>query len=80
MESDRKGETLTIGSQEVVEELEYWEAVPGVNRLNLQGGIHVSSVQRQKCLSVFSHQLWPPRESLKKTDVPKLEKLVKSKK
>ena len=59
---------LTVSSQEVVEELEQREAVPGVNGLDLQSGIHVGSVQGQEGLGVFGHHLWPPRESLRDRD------------
>lgn len=56
---------LTVTAQEVVEELEEREAVPGVDGLRLQRGVHVGSVQRQKGFGVFHHQLGPPGEGLK---------------
>ena len=58
---------LTVGPQEVVVELEQREAVPRVDGLDLQSAVHVGSVQRQKRLGVFGHQLGPPRESLRRT-------------
>lgn len=59
---------LTVSSQEVVEELEQRETVPGVDRLYLQSGVHVGFVERQKRLGVFRHVLRPPREGLRKTE------------
>lgn len=58
---DRK---LTVGPQEVVVQLEQREAVPGVDGLDVQSGVHVGSVQGQESLGVFRHQLGPPREGL----------------
>lgn len=52
--------TLTVRSEKVVVELEEREAVPGVHGLDVQRGVHVGSVQRQKGLGVFGHQLGPP--------------------
>lgn len=60
-----EGIRLTIGSQEVVEELEQRETVPGVHRLDLQSGVHVGFIQRQEGLGVLGHQLRPPGESLR---------------
>lgn len=48
-------------------ELEEREAVPGVHGLDVQRGVHVGSVQRQKGLGVFGHQLGPPREGLRES-------------
>lgn len=59
--------TLTVCSQEVVVELEERETVPGVHGLDMQRGVHVGSVQRQKGLGVFGHQLGPPGEGLRES-------------
>lgn len=46
---------LTVSSQEVVEQLEEREAVPGVDRLHGKGWVHVGLVQGQEVGGVFSH-------------------------
>lgn len=56
---------LTVWTQEVVEKLEEREAVPALGWLDLQGGVHVHSVEGQEVLCMFHHQVRPPREGLK---------------
>lgn len=56
--------SLTVHSQEVVEQLEEGEAVPAVGRLNLKSCVHVSRVQTQEGLCMLHHQVRPPGEGL----------------
>ena len=56
--------SLTVHSQEVVEQLEEGEAVPAVGRLNLKSCVHVGRVQTQEGLCMLHHQVRPPGEGL----------------
>lgn len=58
---------LTIGTQVVVEELEQWEAVPGVWRLRVQHGVHVHAKQWPKDLCVLHQQVAEPSKCLQAT-------------
>ena len=50
-------ESLTVGPQKVIEQLEEREAVPAVRGLNLQCSIHVHCIQRQEGLGMLHHQV-----------------------
>ncbi len=56
--------SLTVDSQEVIEQLEEGETVPAVGRLNFKSCVHVGRVETQEGLSMLHHQVWPPRKGL----------------
>lgn len=56
--------TLTISTQEIVEQLKERKAVPGVLWLHRQSCIHVYCVEGQESFSMLCHCLRPPGESL----------------
>lgn len=62
--SKQKPEDLTIISEGVIQQLEKWEAVPGVLWLCLKCWIHINRIKRQKLLCMLSQQFWPPSECL----------------
>ena len=55
---------LTVGPEEVVEQLEEREAVPALGRLNLKSGVHVDGVEGQEVLCMLHHEVRPPRKRL----------------
>lgn len=56
----------TVCSEEVVEQLEEWEAVPALGGLDLQRGVHVDGVKSQEVLRVLHHEVCPPRKRLER--------------
>lgn len=55
---------LTVQTEEVVEQLEKWEAVPALGGLDLQSGVHVDGVKGQEVFGVLHHEVRPPRKRL----------------
>lgn len=55
---------LTVISEGIIQQLEKWEAVPGVLWLCLESWIHINRIQRQKLLCMLSQQFWPPSKCL----------------
>lgn len=55
---------LTVQTEEVVEQLEKWEAIPTLGGLDLQSSVHVNGVKGQEVFSVLHHEVRPPRKRL----------------
>lgn len=55
---------LTVQTEEVVEQLEKWEAVPALGGLDLQSAVHVDGVKGQEVFGMLHHEVRPPRKRL----------------